>query len=394
MHKLLILITGLLFLGSQPALQAHGIAFETGDFETARARAAKEGKMLMLVVCADWLEVCGIMENDIFTNEAIGAAFNPHFVSWQLDAAQIEGNPYFGGVKILNLPEFIFFDSKGNPQYREKKLHDHDEMLAMAIAARNPANHLDRLHERYKSGNRAPDFVQRYIVEMDAAGHDMRIPSREYLKKVPREQLLETTNWIIATIGVQSILDPEFQYVVDNKSSFAKQYGEGPVIDFLINAYRNSFSEAINAQNAALLASCKKLVLQLLPPEEAKPVILQDELSYHAAGKNWPAYQKVAVDLFAVYTGEDAALFNDVAWAFHEHLTAKEMLLQAQTWAQRSIELQPASWNFHTLASLQLKSGDPASAEKSAQRSLELSEPDSEEAAEAQKLLDRIRNSR
>jgi hypothetical protein len=153
-------------------------------------------------------------------------------------------------------------------------------------------------------------------------------------------------------------------------------------------------NDAATAQNGQLFAACKKVAQQLWEPSEANQVMLQAELAYHHAGKNWVAYQKSAEALFAIYKGDDAALYNDAAWAFHEHLQQQEAHKLAQKWAQRSTEIQPASWNHHTLASLQLKNGDLDAAEKSAKTSLELSEPESNEAKEAQLLLERIRNSR
>jgi hypothetical protein len=394
MKRMWQLLLGLLLVMGSPGLRGQGIHFETGDFTAAQAKASKEGKMLMMVVCADWMEVCTIMEQDIFTEAAIGEAFNPFFVSWRLDATEVQNSPFFAGVRILSIPEFIFFDKKGLPQYREKKLHDHDEMLAMALAARNPQNHLDRLAEKYKAGNRDLAFVKRYIIEMDAAGHDMAAPSREYLKRIPRESMLETDNWIIATIGLQHIDLPEYQYILAHKAEFAKQFGEDNVGAFLLSAYRLALAEAIRDQNAPLLARCKAVVNQVMDAASAKSVNLQDELAYHAAGKNWPAYEKAALALMAIYNGDDATLYNDVAWAIAVHIPRADLVQKAQAWAQKSVELQPATWNWHTLATLQMRNGDLEGAEKSALASLALAESDSEEAKEAKKLLEEIRNSR
>jgi hypothetical protein len=394
MKSIRFLLTLLVSLGLSVATAAQGIDFEEGDFETAQAKAAKEGKMLMLFVCGDVLEVCEIMEKDIFVEKEIGDAFNPYFVSYRLDAKQLEASPYFAGVRILSIPEFIFFDSKGNAQYREKKLHDHDELLQMATSARNKSLHLDSRTARYKAGYRDPGFVQRYLIEMDAAGHDMKIQCREYLKKIPREGLMETENWIIATIGAQSVTDVEYQHILAHKSAFVEQYGEAPVSEFLGGVFSKSLNEAATGQNGQLFTVCKKVAQQLWEPTEAAQVMLQGELAYYHAGKNWVAYQKSAETLFDNYQGDDAALLNDAAWAFHEYIPQPDALQKAVQWAQRSTELLPASWNFHTLGALQLKTGDLDSAEKSANSSFELSEPESNEAKEAQILLDRIKNSR
>jgi Thioredoxin-like len=376
------------------SLLAQGIRFEAGSFEAAQARAAHEHKMLMLVVCADWLDVCNIMHEDIFTDPEVGAAFNGKFIAWRLDAAQLDGQLYFAGIRLLSIPEFIFWDAQGRPQYREKKFRDHDEILAMARAALDPGNHLDRLDARYQAGERDPAWLPRYLVEMDAAGHDMTAPSQAYLQKLPLEALLQTPNWIIAGVGVQKISDAAFQYVLANQPAFVAQYGEQVVQDFILRVYRNSLSEAVTAQNGQLLSQCQDVVRALLPPAQAAVVILQDELTYLAAGGHWPEYERKAIALFAIFKDEDPNIYNDVAWALCEHVTNPASLKNAERWAAQSVAYGPAYWNWHTLATLQLKNGDLDAARASAQKALALTEPDTEDAATVQELLAKIEKSR
>jgi thioredoxin-related protein len=367
-----------------------GISFYEGEFSAAKSKAAKEGKMLMLVVCADWMEACQIMEGDIFKEKEIGDAFNSKFVAWRLDAATLQEDPVFDGVRILSIPEFIFFDSKGSVQYREKGLHDHDQMLTMAKAAQLPANYIARMVEQYKAGKRDPAFVRRFIVEMDAIGQDMRAVAKDYLSKLSREELLETDNWVVALIGVQQITQGEFQYVIGHLKSFKDQYGEENINGFIVGTYRNSLTLAVEKQDAALLAECRKVVVVLLGPEDSKPVILQDEMTFHEAGGNWEAYKKSAVALLSNYQGEDFALLNNAAWNFHEHIKEPDLLKKAQEWATRSVALQPASWNWHTLASLQFKNGDKAGAKLSLKECLARTEPGSDTEKAAQLLLKQV----
>ncbi len=373
---------------------AQGIQFQAGSFEEAQQKAAQEHKMLMLVVCADWMEVCEIMKDDIFAEKEIGDAYNGRFVSWSLDASQIEGHPFFAGVRILNIPEFIFFDHTGRPQYREKKFKDHDEMLAMAEAALDPQNHLDRLAEQYAAGRREPAFVRRYIVEMDAAGADMAVPSHEYLQKIARESLLETENWIIATIGVRDVADAVFQYVVGHLPAFKKQIGEEPVHEFVIAVYDRSLAEAARRQDAALLARCQSVVRQLLGEAAAKPVICNDEMTYHAAGANWDAYEKAAVGLIDAIGNDDAPRYNEVAWDIYLKCPKASTLQLAESWAAHSVAVLPEYWNYHTLGCLQLTNGNPAAAKKSAKNALSLTEPNSPEMAEVLELIEKIEKTR
>lgn len=375
-------------------LRGQGIHFESGTWEEAQAKAKHEKKMLLLVVCADWLDVCPIMQADIFTDPEVGAAYNARFISWQLDAATLDGQLYFGGIRLLSIPEFIFFNADGQPQYRAKKFKDQAEMLAMAAAARDPQNHLATLHQRYLAGQRDPAWLTRYLLEMDAAGHDMTLPCQAYLQKLPAERLLQTENWVIAGIGVQKISDPAFRYVLAHRDAFNGQYGEEGVNAFILRVYRLALTEAVTRQDRKLLGDCQSVVRALLGEEEAPPVILQDELTFLAAGRQWAAYTQKATALFQILPDQDPYIYNDVAWNLCQYATDSATLQLAAHWAQLSVDYGPAYWNWHTLGSLQLKNGDPDAALHAAQQAMTLAAPDSKESEEVQALLDLIEKSR
>ena len=348
----------------------------------------------MVVVCADWLETCTLMQEEIFTLPAVGDIYNAHFVNWLLDGRDVQENPYIAGVRVMSIPEFIFFDATGHVQYREKQYKD-PEMVAMAAAALDSTNHLDRLRAQYKAGHRESTFLERYIREMAAAGEDMVGPSREYLQLTkPREALSQTDVWRIAQIGVQKISDPEFIYVMSQLKTFRQDLGIDVVNDFIIGVYRNSLSEAVTQQNLKLLADCQAVVRKLLPPGEAATVILQDQLTYDAAGSNWAAYAVHANQLLSDNDIQEAGVYNDIAWAICEHSKDSIALKRAQVWAQKSVEIEPAYWNCHTLATLEWLNGDLVTAALHAQQAMSMAEPGSEDAAEVQVLLDKIKKSR
>lgn len=366
-----------------------GIQFEGGTLEAAQDRAAREKKMLMVIVCSDSFETCRILREEIFTQPAVGAAFNSHFVVWSLEF-NAATDPYIAGVRLRSMPEFIFWDAMGRPQYRAAKYKDAEEMVALAALALDPKNHLDQLRARYKAGERAPTFVRNYILEMEAIGEDMQLASRDYLRQIGQQAWLLPENWRILSLGTTAITEPTFRFVLDHLATFQQQQGEVPVNDFLLGVYRNSLTEAATRQNPQLLGECHAIVRRLLPAAEAAPIVLQDQLTYYRFGGNWNLYYQRAVSLLTDYPSDNPQLYNDVAWNLYCHVHDPQMLQQAREWAQRSVDLGPAYWNCHTLASLDLRLGDAAAADAHAHQALYWAAPASEEADTVQALLQRI----
>ena len=56
-----------------------GIRFFEGTLKEALAKAKKEGKFVFFDAYASWCGPCKTMENEVFTDSAVGAYFNEKF---------------------------------------------------------------------------------------------------------------------------------------------------------------------------------------------------------------------------------------------------------------------------------------------------------------------------
>ncbi len=111
MTKILVLLSAMVFLIA-PGIEASTIFIE-GNFEEARLKAKKEGKMLILDFYAAWCMPCRFMEQTTFADENVSTLINEKFVPLKIDIDDFDGyalKEHFG-VKVL--PTLLIFNSDG-----------------------------------------------------------------------------------------------------------------------------------------------------------------------------------------------------------------------------------------------------------------------------------------
>lgn len=126
-----VLLLLLLFCGSVSG-QA-GIRFESGSFQDALAKAARENKRVFVDAYADWCGPCKWMAKTAFPDSAVGAFFNRHFVSLQIDMEGSEGAAFRENHRVAAYPTLFFLDSKG-------------EVLRQAVGAKDAQGLLQLAH--------------------------------------------------------------------------------------------------------------------------------------------------------------------------------------------------------------------------------------------------------
>jgi thiol-disulfide isomerase/thioredoxin len=89
------------------------VVFIQGDLKAAKARAAREGKLIMLDFWANYCTPCRMMEEYTFTNPEVEEYINAHYIPVKVDIQSFDGFDLKNQFKVSLLPTIIVLNSKG-----------------------------------------------------------------------------------------------------------------------------------------------------------------------------------------------------------------------------------------------------------------------------------------
>ncbi len=105
--------------------------FIVNNFEEARQRAEKEGKMLLLDFYASWCAPCRFMESTTFEDERVSHLLNEKFVPLKIDIDDFDGYALKEHFDIRVLPTFLIFGSDGKVIERIEETLSPTKMVAL-----------------------------------------------------------------------------------------------------------------------------------------------------------------------------------------------------------------------------------------------------------------------
>ena len=103
-------------------------------------RAAAEDKMVFLDFYTDWCTPCKLMEEDVFTDPAIGEYFNRNFLSMKIDAESQSGANIAGIFAVRAYPTLIFLDKNGVQKIKHEGVAYHTKLRNLAEEALRTSN--------------------------------------------------------------------------------------------------------------------------------------------------------------------------------------------------------------------------------------------------------------
>ena len=148
---------------------AQGIAFEPDGttLEQASAKAKAEGKLIFLDCFTTWCGPCRKMALTVFTQEKVGSAMNPKFVSVKIDMESQYGAPLAKKLQVTAYPTFVIFNADLQEIGRFLGGSEADEFL-MRVKEKSSDNSSGTLKERWDAGERDPQFLLAYLKTLTA----------------------------------------------------------------------------------------------------------------------------------------------------------------------------------------------------------------------------------
>ena len=235
MRKYLVLC--LLLCGLQVFAQ-EGIRFESGTLETAKQKAAKEGKVLFVDCTAAFCGSCRKMEKEVFSNPEVAAFFNEHFISYKLWMDKPEGKAFNKTCEIPAYPTLLFMDEKGNILWKEvgsRKVKGFMELARKAYAREKS------MVVCFEEGERDQAFLVNYLEHLGKNG--LKRDVQEVLNVLYEEQgskvLKNEDYWHYFQKYAGDRESPIALDFVKNYKKYAKLHGEDATFWKIRNLYAN-----------------------------------------------------------------------------------------------------------------------------------------------------------
>ena len=223
---------------------AQGIAFEPDGttLEQASAKAKSENKLIFLDCYTTWCGPCKMMARTVFTQEKVGAAMNPKFVSVKIDMESAYGAPLAKKLQITAYPTFVIFNADAQEIGRFLGGSPADEFIKK-VEEKSADKSSASLKSRWDAGERDPQFLLAYLQTLTATykTQDANDVAEALLKGKEATFAADST---LRSIFLKNITNPfakSFVYTAKNPEALASQVGARLVeskVNSVLSAYQ------------------------------------------------------------------------------------------------------------------------------------------------------------
>ena len=289
------------------SMMAQGMVFEPEGttLEQASAKAKAEKKLIFLDCFTTWCGPCKKMAREVFPTEAAGAYMNPKFVNLKIDMEGEYGAPLAKKLQIQAYPTFVIFNADAQEIGRLLGYMEASEFIKK-VEEKSRDNSSSTLEERWKNGDRDPQFLKEYLGTLNAAykaddGNDVA------------EALLagkETTfasDPELCKIFMRNINNPfaeSFKYTAKHPEALKTAVGANAVDMKISNVLRNYQGKLIKEQDGNVSLDQERFdafnqLMKELNVEEADHFRLSTLITCAEKQKNFDAYMNYVKEYLA-----------------------------------------------------------------------------------------------
>jgi thiol-disulfide isomerase/thioredoxin len=194
--KRLMLITVIL-LSSAVCINAQGIQFNTGNWNSILQKAKAQNKLIFMDVYTSWCGPCKKMASQTFTQKEVGDFYNTNFICYKIDAEKGEGIAIAKKYEVTAYPNCLYITGNGELAYRFVGAKDVKEVLAEGNKALKYVQIMPKMKEmkaQYKAGKRDKAFLKEYVDLLISSGEKPEMALTEYLNMLPDDELYTKEN--------------------------------------------------------------------------------------------------------------------------------------------------------------------------------------------------------
>ena len=390
--KLVVFIFSLLLSASIFSQQAEGIQFIKEDLAKAQVEANKSDKVIFVDAYTTWCGPCKMMDRKTFKDEAASKFYNDNFVNLKMDMEKGDGPLFAQKHTIRGYPSLLFLNAAGDLVHRSLGYQDATKFLELGKAAVNPEKQVITLQKRFEAGDKGQEFLLNYADALTMAGMDG-------YEEATQAYIDQESDWntpknikVLFDYSKASIDSKLFKYMLDNMGKFESIVGAQKVAEKINFAASSDVrkNQIDGKDKEALTKHFAKYFGEKNASEKATGYYLNN-LMYAPGDVNEQKYLTDVQLFMASNPNLSSQSLNAHAWRIYELTDDKLILAQAESWINKSIDLEKNSYNTDTKASIQYKLGKKMEAMKSAEESIKLAIEEGNDPTATQEMLAKIK---
>lgn len=360
---LLLLIT--------PVLKAQNtsINFIENDYKKALEQSKASQKTIFIMVYATWCSHCNKMKSTVLKEPSVITFFNNNFINLMIDSEMPAGKEFMKKYSIKSFPVFLFLNEKETHLYSTGGEFTTEEFLAETQKALNPNTQLPYLEKKFNEDVANPENCIIYLnalrKSIDSDKSDE--VTAKYLATQSKDQLITPINWKIVAYGVNSLDSKGFETIVNHQTDFAKVSSAKRVEAKIINVVKKTLTQNMNYLDS-IGYSKNRILAKKLNLAKADSLVFRYDLQMYEGIKSWKNYQQTTLESVDRLAWNDYSTINAVSKVYIDHITDKEALKKAVSWAKRSVELNTTAENTLLSARLYNKINDKKNAIENAKK--------------------------
>ncbi|NUO03175.1 MAG: thioredoxin fold domain-containing protein [Saprospiraceae bacterium] len=370
-----------ILIASALMAQQGGMKFTERAWKDLLAKAKTTDQIIFMDAYTTWCGPCKMMSKNVFTDKEVGDYYNANFINVKMDMEAGEGIELASKYEVRAYPTLLFIDGDGAIVHRAVGYHEAAAFIELGKKAKDPSSRLSGMKARFASGDRNPEFLKTYTESLyNAMDSDFGAAADAYLATQTDWNTPENLKFIFQyTESADSKL---FDHLLKNKAAFEQNFGK----EMVMGKVEQLIAQKVLSNEKPDLKEADALYAKAYP-EMAGKMSARFRMNYYQMTGDVDNYAKSAVAYFDKYPSSDMMELNNVAWAFYESVTDKELLKKAIAWSKASIKLDAQYFNSDTLAALYYKLGDKKKAKKAALEAIEIAKKNGEDYSGTEQFL-------
>jgi len=365
------------------SVNAQGIEFHKGDWESTLKKAKKENKIIFVDAYTTWCGPCKWMSANVFPDQAVGDYYNENFINAKIDMEKGEGILFEKAYGVMAYPTLLYINSKGEMVHKGLGGREASDFIALGQAANDPKKQIGSLERKYRAGKRDATLLKSYTSALiDAGMPGASTIALEYLNSQDDWTTEENMDFIYNSADFRNMDDKLFQEIATNKEAYRTMFGKDNV-DYVL---KQAPSIKAGSMPGIPRKEIEAIFHQVFPDNYKQ---YADEFEMNTKyGTN--EYVEAAVNYLNKYDIQDSNQLNEIAWAVYELSDDKKILKLAKEWTERSIKLNGNYMNYDTLAAICFKLKDKKEAMKHAKTAINMAKAEGQDASLTEELLEKI----